>query len=149
MIILCLWPNVPNKEEIFHIWHVWYIGSQLRIRNNLRLQIGLHWTSIGKGNESVPAILLNVLVTVQNREPMAQKVKLPFWNGLLGLWKVFCFQYFTWPMLLVSCLLIGNYIKHLISIRYRLHDCDHTKNFKINFCTLKRPGKKWSDILTW
>ena len=35
----CLWPDVPNKEEIFLIWHT---GSQLRIRNDLRLQIGLH-----------------------------------------------------------------------------------------------------------
>ena len=31
-MMLCLWPNVPNKEEIFLIWH---IGSQLSIRNGL------------------------------------------------------------------------------------------------------------------
>ena len=30
--MLCLWPNVPSKEEIFLIWH---IGSQLSIRNGL------------------------------------------------------------------------------------------------------------------
>ena len=43
--LLCLWPKVPNKEEIFLIWHT---GSQLCI----------------------------VLVTVRNREPLAQIVKL-------------------------------------------------------------------------
>ena len=30
--MLCLWPNVPNREEIFLIWH---IRSQLSIRNGL------------------------------------------------------------------------------------------------------------------
>ena len=32
VMMLCLWPNVPNKEEVFLIWH---IGSQLSIRNGL------------------------------------------------------------------------------------------------------------------
>ena len=45
----CLWPNVPNKEEIL-------IGSQFRICNNLRLQIRLQWLNMRNGNEWVPAM---------------------------------------------------------------------------------------------
>ena len=34
----------------------WHIGSKLRIHNDLRLQIDLQWTSMGNGNERVPAM---------------------------------------------------------------------------------------------
>ena len=45
--------NVPNEEEIFLIWH---IVSQLRIRNDLRLQIELAWEAVMSGYQQCVSV---------------------------------------------------------------------------------------------
>ena len=104
--------------------------------------IGLYWTSMGNDNEWVPAMCW---VTVQNREPSAQNVKLLFCNGLLiklraptiSMWRhsnvhtrhfslkdenVVCFLALLFVCLFVLfCLFVSFYHKHFRNIRFSSH----------------------------